>query len=136
MRLVWLALGLLAVGLGVLGIFLPLLPTTPFMILAAACFARSSDRLHGWLLRHRLFGPMIVNWRQHRAIPRRAKYASLGAMAAAFGISIILAVPAWALVAQAAVLLAMGSWIATRPEGPRPLPASSPPASPGAPGKG
>ena len=119
MRPIWLLCGMLALALGIIGIALPLLPTTPFVILAAACFARSSDRLHDWLLGHRIFGPMIVSWRDHRAIPRRAKYWSLGMMAAAFVFSIVMQVPLWALVAQAVVLLATGSWIATRPEGPQ-----------------
>lgn len=120
MKLLWLVLGCLAVALGLLGVFLPLLPTTPFMILAAACFARSSDRLHDWLLRHPLFGPMIRDWRAHRAIPRRAKIAALTAMALAFGLSLALGVKLWLLLIQAAVLLLMGSWIWTRPEPPAP----------------
>ena len=66
-------IGLVAVGLGVLGIFLPLMPTTVFLLIAAACFARSSERLYNWLLSHRLFGPYIKNWREHRAIARRTK---------------------------------------------------------------
>ena len=67
------SIGLLCVGLGVLGIFLPLLPTTVFLLIAAACFARSSDRLYNWLLTHKWFGPYIKNWREHKAITRRTK---------------------------------------------------------------
>jgi len=70
-------IGLMAVGLGILGIFLPLLPTTPFLLLAAACFIRSSDRLYQWLLRNRWFGPYIRDYREHRGIPRRAKVIAL-----------------------------------------------------------
>ena len=55
------------------GVVLPLLPATPFVLLSAYCFARSSPRLHGWLLAHKLFGPLIRNWEQHRAISPRAK---------------------------------------------------------------
>lgn len=118
MKLVWLLLGCLAVALGVIGIFLPLLPTTPFMILAAACFAKSSDRLHGWLLGHRMFGPMIRDWQAHGAIPRRGKRAALIAMTLAFGLSLVLGLKWWVLLAQASVLVIMGSWIWTRPEPP------------------
>lgn len=73
LRALWVAGGLLALGTGLVGIFLPLLPTTPFVLLAAFCFARSSPRLEAWLLAHARFGPMIRNWRDHHAIPLRAK---------------------------------------------------------------
>ncbi|CAM3687328.1 Inner membrane protein YbaN [Vibrio aerogenes CECT 7868] len=62
------AAGFLSLGLGVLGIFLPLLPTTPFVLLASACFMRSSPRFHRWLLNHAVFGPVIKNWQTRRAI--------------------------------------------------------------------
>lgn len=118
MKLLWLILGLTAVLLGVIGIFLPLMPTTPFMILAAACFAKSSDRLHGWLMAHRVFGPMIDDWQRYRAIPTRTKRVAIGSMVAVFCLSLALRLPLAVLAAQAAVLLIMGSWIATRPSGP------------------
>ena len=118
MRPLWLAAGLASVTLGVVGIVVPLLPTTPLMILAAACFAKSSPRLHDWLYHHRVFGPAIRDWRAHRAIPRVAKRASIAAMAAAFALSVILGL-AWPVLAmQAFVLLAMGGWIWTRPTAP------------------
>lgn len=68
-----LALGIICTGLAVLGIFLPLLPTVPFLLLAAACFARSSERLHRWLLDHRHLGPMLRGYLEGSGIPRRAK---------------------------------------------------------------
>lgn len=78
-RLGYLLAGFLLLALGIIGAFLPLMPTTIFVILAAACFARSSARLENWLLGHKRFGPMIVAWRAERAIPRRAKVlASIG----------------------------------------------------------
>jgi uncharacterized protein len=70
-------IGILAVGLGMIGIFLPLLPTTPFLLLAAACFIRSSDRLYQWLIHNRWFGSYIRNYREHGAIPLRAKVIAL-----------------------------------------------------------
>lgn len=118
LRLLWAGLGLLALALGLLGVVLPLLPTTPFMLLAAWCFARSSERLHRWLLEHRSFGPMIIDWRDHRAIGKRAKLAAVLAMAAAFGISLGFGVRHEVLWLQAGVLTVMGSWIVTRPSGP------------------
>ncbi|MBU4268677.1 MAG: YbaN family protein [Acidobacteria bacterium] len=69
--------GMVAVGLGAAGIFLPLLPTTPFLLLAAACFFRSSDRLYNWLITHRWFGRYIRQYREHRAISRQTKVATL-----------------------------------------------------------
>src|SRR5512137_972615 len=69
--------GLIAVGVGTVGIFVPLLPTTPFYLLAAACFFRSSDRLYNWLIGNRWCGPYIRNYREHRAIPRHAKIIAL-----------------------------------------------------------
>ena len=71
-RALWFVVGLCAVALAVLGVALPLLPTTPFVLLAAFAFAKSSERWHTWLRRHRVFGPIIENWREHGAISRRA----------------------------------------------------------------
>jgi uncharacterized membrane protein YbaN (DUF454 family) len=118
MRLFWIGLGLASMALGVLGIVLPLLPTTPFMILAAWCFANSSPRLHDWLLSHRTFGPMILDWRDHRAIRPRAKLAAVMAMALAFGLSLAMGLRLEVLAAQALVLAIMGGWIMSRPSGP------------------
>lgn len=72
-RALWLVAGWLALLLGIIGIFLPLLPTTPFVLLAAFCFSRGSERWEHWLLHHPRYGPMVRNWREHRAVPLRAK---------------------------------------------------------------
>ncbi len=72
-RLLWLAAGVLSLITGIVGIFLPLLPTTPFVLLAAFCFSRGSERCERWLLEHPRFGPMVRDWRTDRAIPLRAK---------------------------------------------------------------
>lgn len=73
--LLWLA-GALALGLGIIGLYTPILPTTPLVLLAAACWAKASPRLHHWLLSHPMFGPMVKNWEEKRAIPRKAKILS------------------------------------------------------------
>ena len=70
-------LGLLLVAIGIVGIFVPGLPTTIFLIAAAACFANSSPWLHDWLLSHPWFGPIIRNWQETRSIPRKAKIIAL-----------------------------------------------------------
>lgn len=80
-RLLWVLAGLASLILGIIGIFVPLLPTTPFVLLAAFCFARGSTRCEAWLLGHPRFGPMVRNWRDHRAIPLRAKQLAWGMMA-------------------------------------------------------
>ena len=116
MRAFWLLLGLTSLALGVIGIVLPLLPTTPFLLLSAFCFARSSDRLHGWLVTHRLFGPMIDNWHRHRAIARSAKMAATAACAVVFALSLVLSVPVAGLLLQALVLLCVLTFIWTRAE--------------------
>ena len=72
-RGLWLLGGALSLLTGFVGIFLPLLPTTPFVLLAAFCFSRGSARWEAWLLQHPRFGPMVRNWRAHRVIPLRAK---------------------------------------------------------------
>ena len=72
-RALWLLAGWLALVTGIVGIFLPLLPTTPFVLLAAFCFSRGSERWEAWMLNHPRFGPMVRDWREHRAVPLRAK---------------------------------------------------------------
>ena len=74
------AAGLVALGLGLIGIVLPGLPTTPFVLLAAACFARASPRLHRWLTTHRYLGPMVRDWEAHRSLPLRVKWIAITMM--------------------------------------------------------
>lgn len=118
-RPLWLLLGLLAVACGIAGIVLPLVPTTPFILLAAFAFARSSPRLQAWLEEHRIFGPMLLNWRRHGSIDRRAKRLALLLMAAAFALSLVMRLPLWVLAAQGTALIAVAGFILTRPDGPR-----------------
>jgi uncharacterized membrane protein YbaN (DUF454 family) len=87
----WLLLtaGWIFVGLGVLGAVLPILPTTPFILLAAACFARSSERFYVWLLGNRVFGPLIRDWRAHGAMPRHAKRVAIASIVVFIGSSAV-----------------------------------------------
>lgn len=111
--------GLVFVGLGIAGYMLPVMPGTIFLILAAACFARSSRRLEAWIETHPKFGPTVVNWRRHGAIPRKAKYLSIGMMALSFVIVAVAHPPTLWFWGTAAVLLACALFVATRPEGPK-----------------
>lgn len=93
MRVVWLVLGGAFTAVGAVGVFVPLLPTTPFLLLAAACFVRGSDRLYRWLLATRPFGPMIREWRATRTIPRKDKTTAQVLIVVSFGSSALLFVP-------------------------------------------
>ncbi|WP_300071263.1 YbaN family protein [uncultured Ruegeria sp.] len=117
MHYLWAALGLLCVALAVIGIVLPLLPTVPFLLLATFFFARSSSRLHNWLLSHRVFGPMIQDWQNSGAIRPGAKKAATVSVAAVFGLSVVMSAPNHVLIIQAIVLSGVMVFIWTRPNG-------------------
>lgn len=114
-RFLYLWAGFASLGLGAIGIFLPLLPTVPFMILAAFCFARSNPALEARLLDHRHFGPHIRRWRERGAISRRGKKAALIAFAFSVALALIFSPFPWFLIPVAAAIIG-GSWIWTRPE--------------------
>jgi uncharacterized membrane protein YbaN (DUF454 family) len=114
-RFGWLVVGFVALALGALGIAIPLLPTTPFVLVAAFAFAQSSEKLHQWLVNHNVFGTLIDNWQRHGAISRRAKIASVVSMAAVLAISLAMRAPTAVIVVQLAVLGAAALFILTRP---------------------
>jgi len=113
----WLVLGLGLAAIGFIGIFVPLLPTTSFMVLALPCFARSSPRLEAWLLGHPRFGPGVRAWRAEGAVPRHAKIAACIGMGIGFGLFWLHVRPGPLLTgAVAAFLLFWAIWIVRRPE--------------------
>ncbi|MEM7546369.1 MAG: YbaN family protein [Pseudomonadota bacterium] len=120
MRVFWLCLGFCCVGLALIGIALPLLPTVPFLLLAAFSFARSSERFHDWLVHHPTLGPPIMDWRASGAISRRAKWLATLSIGIAFSISLVLGLKLWVLGVQAMVLACVLIFIWTRPDGARP----------------
>nr|WP_315596450.1 YbaN family protein [uncultured Cupriavidus sp.] len=119
-RAFWVTCGVLSLVLGIIGIFLPLLPTTPFVLLAAACFARGSEKFHHWLITHERFGPLVRDWQAHRSIPFRAKCLALSMMWLSMGTT------AWLLRARPvssltllAIGLAVTVWMVRLPTRPR-----------------
>lgn len=109
-RHLWLVAGWLSLVLGFIGIFLPLLPTTPFVLLAAFCFSNGSPRWESWLLAHPRFGPMTRNWREHRAVPLRAKQLATLMMAVSSGLSWWFMTGHWRWV-PGTVCLAVAVWL-------------------------
>ena len=103
-------------ALGTIGIFLPLLPTTIFLIIAAFAFARSSERLHSWLLSNKVFGPLIKDWQDHGRIRRPAKVMALISMGVIVSLSWGFGAPAFVIVIQLLVLIPVAIFIVTRPK--------------------
>ncbi|MDD5384160.1 MAG: YbaN family protein [Gallionella sp.] len=120
-RLAFAALGTLFLLLGIIGAFLPIMPTTPFLLLATACYARSSRRFYNWLMNQPAFGPLIVEWRTYRSIPWRVKLVAIATMILTFGSSILFFVKDGRLqLALTAFGLAMAIWLYRIPSRDRP----------------
>ena len=117
-RIALIVIGLVSLALGAIGIVVPLLPTTPLVLLAAFAFANSSETLHQWLLDHNLFGPLIDNWHRHRAISRPAKAMAALSMIAILLISWLMDVAMPIIAIQAVVLAGVAAFILTRPSMP------------------
>ncbi|MCX2725264.1 YbaN family protein [Roseibium salinum] len=114
-RTLWLLIGFLALGLGALGAVLPVLPTTPLVILAAFAFGKSSPDLQARLESTRLFGPAIADWRAHGAIAPRYKTMAIVMMAAVFAVSLGMSVAVTVLIVQAVCLTGAAVFILSRP---------------------
>jgi uncharacterized protein len=120
-RLLFLALGTLFLALGVAGVFLPVLPTTPFVLLAAGCYARASPRFYNWLMNHPVFGPTVREWRQHRAIPFRTKLWAIALMSLTLAASIVFFVkPLWLKGVLALFGVGLAVWLYRVPSRDRP----------------
>lgn len=111
---VWTLAGILSLLIALVGVVLPLLPTTPFVILAAGCFARSSPRLHAWLLHHPLFGPVLQNWETRRCIPRKIRRLALTMMIGMGGVSVVFLVPLGWLTVLGIALIVTGCVVLLR----------------------
>ncbi len=117
-RYLLISIGAMSLILGLIGIVVPLLPTTPFLLLSAVCFANSSPRLHAWLVDHPQFGPPIRAWQQHHAISRPAKMLGSVSMGGVLLAGWWFGLPFWLLGVQAAALAGVSIFLWTRPEPP------------------
>lgn len=115
-RWLWRALGMTALAIGALGTVVPLLPTTPFLLVAAWAFARGSERWRLWLLNHPRFGPPIRTWQTQRAIPRKVKWIGIASVIASLLIAIWMQLPPAALTLQVIALVCVSIFLLTRPD--------------------
>ncbi len=112
----WRALALVCVVLGVIGVFLPVLPTTPFLLVAAWAGGKGWPQLEAWLVAHPRWGPPIQRWRDHRAVPRSAKWAASGTMSASVALLWLSSAPLALQIAVALLLAMVAGWLWRRPE--------------------
>ncbi|WP_259775479.1 YbaN family protein [Aliiroseovarius crassostreae] len=115
-RFFFIALGWGAVGLGLLGIVLPVVPTTPFLLVAAFAFGKSSPRARKWLIEHAHFGPTIRDWEERGAISRRAKLLATSMMVLVIAFSVWKGLPLWVLTLQGILIAAGAAFVLTRPD--------------------
>ena len=117
-KFLWLLAGLTSVAIGAVGLVVPLLPTTPFLLVSAFAFARSSERLSRWLREHRSFGPLIDNWHRDGSIDRKVKRTAIVFIVITPVVTWLFGVPLWVIACQVAVLSAAAIFILTRPSPP------------------
>lgn len=129
LKWMWWVFAYIALSLGIVGVVVPLMPTTVFILIAAYCAARGSDTLHRKLLEHRVFGPMIRDWQATGAVSRKAKYMAIGSMAVC-AVILFLVTPHWWIAAiGTAVMAIVGTWLWLRLE-PEPATDGEPEATP------
>lgn len=119
LRAVWFAIGVGSLCLGGIGAVVPVVPTTPFVILAAFAFGKSVPAVQRWLERNATFGPMIADWREHGAINRRAKIVAVAMMLATLAVSVAVSVPLWIIGIQGVCIAGAALFVCSRPDGPR-----------------
>ncbi len=118
-RFWWKAGGMLAVSIGVIGIVLPILPTTPFLLIAAFCFDRGSPALHNWLINHAALGPIITAWHDYGAVPLSAKIVAVVFMSTALAGGIYIGLQTWILILQAVIFSTVAVFLISRPLPPK-----------------
>lgn len=115
-RTLWLILAAVSLVLGIIGIVLPVLPTTPFILLAAFAAARGSTRLHAWMRNHARFGPPLRDWERDGAVSRRAKILASAMMSSSAVVMFVFTPHWWIAAGASAVMLAVAIWLWLRPE--------------------
>ena len=115
LRILFLIIGWVALILGVIGAFLPIMPTVPFLIVALWGFSKSSERFHNWLYTHKIYGPMLQDWDKYRVIPIWGKVWAVAAMSGSLGIMIYLQLPIWAVITAGIVMTSVGIFIVSCP---------------------
>lgn len=109
-RYLWLALGFISLGVAYLGVILPGLPYSPFIVFAAYCFAKSSPRMHAWIMNHRIFGPFITNWNQKRVFPLKLKFFMLASMSVSLALMYTGNVPMRGIIYTAVFMALVAIW--------------------------
>ncbi|MCC3305381.1 YbaN family protein [Sneathiella sp. HT1-7] len=119
-KIVLLLIGWLFVIVGAIGIFLPVLPTTPFLLISLWAFSQSSERFHDWLYHHRIFGPPLQDWSKYGVIPLRAKIIALSTMAISAALVILFSSTPWYGLTAMLILMGIGAgFILSRPSRPK-----------------
>jgi len=119
MKPIYFILGWIFFTIGAIGVLLPVLPTTPFMLLALWAFSRSSERFYRWLYQHKLFGPPLQMWKQYRVIPLAAKIMSVSFMSISFIYMVVFSPVSVLLKASIAAVMVYGAWfILSKPSAP------------------
>ena len=108
--------GIVSLVTGIIGAFVPLLPTVPLVLLAAYCFARSSERLHQWLLQHRYFGPIVENFQAGKGVPRKVKYRAIAIIWLSMGVSCWIVGNFWLIVMLIAIGVGVSIYLLGLPE--------------------
>jgi uncharacterized membrane protein YbaN (DUF454 family) len=119
LRALWVCVGSVSLALGAVGVILPLLPTTPFVLLAAFAFARSAPRLRAWLTGNRVFGPIIIDWEAHGVIAPRYKMMACTVMIAVLLAAVLGGLAWWLIAIQAICMGGAAAYVLSRPSGAR-----------------
>ena len=119
-RILWLWMGHFFLGMGFIGLFLPILPTTPFILLASACYSRGSAKFETWLNQHKLFGPALRDWRSQKVIRPRAKIIATLSIAASVAFVVISPkIPEYGKIGMVSLVVPIWIYLVTRPSKPR-----------------
>ena len=109
-KLVWNALGFLSLGMAYIGVITPGIPYSIFVVFAAYCFSKGSERMHRWIYNHRLFGPFLTNWNTKRVFPQKMKYFMLFMMSTSLAIMWLTAIPVRGIIYTALFMLCVAVW--------------------------